>query len=184
MLRTRVGYAGGSKEKPTYHAMGDHTEAIAIDFDPTVISYEELLTRFWDNHYCASNVRSAQYRHAVFYHNDEQRKLAEATRETAAAKAGITLEQVGTAIVPATPFTYAETYHQKYALTRHHDLRDFLEETYPTGKALADSAVATRLNAYLGSGFDKAAEAFGAELASYGLPESLSDYVRKHARVR
>lgn len=164
--------------------MGDHTEAIAIDFDPTILTYEELLGYFWDNHYCAGNVRSTQYRNAVFYHNEEQRQLAEATREKAAAKAGIGVEQVGTAIIPATPFTYAETYHQKYALPLHHDLYDFLVETYPTSKALADSAVATRLNSYLGSGFEKSLERLEAELPGYGLPEKLVEYVRKAARVR
>ena len=68
MLRTRVGYSGGTTKSPTYRAMGDHTEAIAIDFDPTVISYQELLRRFWDSHYCASNVSSRQYMNVVFYH--------------------------------------------------------------------------------------------------------------------
>ncbi len=50
MIRTRVGYAGGSEENPTYYDLGGHTETVEIDYDPTRISYEELLAIFWDSH--------------------------------------------------------------------------------------------------------------------------------------
>ena len=131
MLRTRVGYCGGEVAHPTYRSIGDHTEAISIDFDPANLRYEDLLTRFWDNHYCSSNVGRRQYMNALFYQNDEQQELAEATRVTAAEKSGIPVESVQTAILPAGIFTYAEGYHQKYALTSHHELRAFLSDTIP-----------------------------------------------------
>ena len=182
MLRTRVGYCGGTKESPTYRSMGDHTEAIAIDFDPTVISYEDLLKRFWDDHYCASNVGMRQYMNAVFYHDDEQKALAEKHRALAAQKLGITVDSVQTALLPVGRFTYAEAYHQKYALTPHRELRAFLSETYPDGKSLADSTVATRLNAYLGSGFERDRETLEKEIASYGLPDKLRTYVLQKAK--
>ncbi len=181
MLRTRVGYCGGTKEKPTYLSMGDHTEAVAIDFDPSVTSYGDLLERFWDGHYCGSNVSSRQYMYAVFYQNDEQRRLAEESRAKAAARQGIAVEDVKTAILPAGRFTYAENYHQKYYLTRHGEVRDFLRRIYPTSKALADSTVATRLNAYLGSGFDKDPARLAAEIESYGLPDKVTRYVLRTA---
>jgi len=50
VIRTRVGYAGGSTNNPTYYNLGDHSETVQIDYDPTRISYEELLEVFWDSH--------------------------------------------------------------------------------------------------------------------------------------
>ncbi len=118
---------------------------------------------------------------ALFYHNEEQKALAEKTRGAAAAKAGIPEEAVQTAILPAGTFTYAEAYHQKYSLTRHRELRTFLTQTYPTAKELADSTVATRLNAWLGSGFDRDPDALANEIGNYGLPDKLRDYVLSKA---
>ena len=91
-----MGYAGGTKEHPTYHALGDHTEAVAIDFDPTVISYEDLLKRFWEGHHCGTNFGGRQYMNAVFYHNPAQKKLAEKWRAVAAKKEGIPVSKVKT----------------------------------------------------------------------------------------
>ena len=184
MLRTRVGYCGGTKESPTYRSMGDHTEAIAIDFDPTVISYEDLLERFWASHHCGSGTWGRQYMNAVFYHNDEQRKLAEASQRKAARKEGIASDKVKTKILPVRRFTYAEGYHQKYALPRTSEVRLFLQDVYPTAKELADSTVATRLNAYLGSGYDRNVAVLEKEIAEYGLPEKLAARVLEEARRR
>jgi peptide-methionine (S)-S-oxide reductase len=177
VLRTRVGYAGGATQKPTYYGMGDHTEAIAIDFDPKVISYEKLLEYFWSGHRCGSNFGGSQYRNVVFYHGDGQKKLAEKWRGIAAKKQGIAEGQVKTGLFPATPFTYAEDYHQKHVLSRHPEVRAFLEKTYPGAKELADSMVATRLNAWLGAGYVTDREVLEKEIESYGLPEKLERYV-------
>lgn len=184
MLRTRVGYCGGSKESPTYRSMGDHTEAVSIDFDPSVISYEDLLERFWASHHCGSGTWSRQYMNAVFYHNDEQRKLAEASQKKAARKQGLAPDKVKTSILPVGMFTYAEGYHQKYSLRRNSEVRLFLEELYPTPKEFADSTVATRLNAYLGSGMDRDLEAFEKGVGQYGLPDKLRAAVLEKVRRR
>ena len=151
--------------------MGDHTEAISIDYDPEVISYNDLLDHFWNAHRCDSNNSSRQYMNAVFYQNDEQHKAATASLEAQAKRLGIDPSKVKTHILPVLEFTYAEGYHQKYYLTRYSDIRDFLSETFPDAKSLADSTVATRLNAYLGTGMDKDWKAFLAEIPRYGLPE-------------
>lgn len=182
MLRTRVGYAGGTKAKPTYRMMGDHTEAISIDYDPKVISYDDLLNHFWNAHRCDRNNSSRQYMNAVFYQNDAQRKIAEASRAKQVERLGISMTEVATHILPVREFTYAENYHQKYYLTRHSDIRAFLSETYPDAKSLADSTVATRLNAYLGSGMAKDWQTFLKELPSYGLPEKLESQLTKLAK--
>lgn len=184
MLRTRVGYCGGTKESPTYRSMGDHTEAVAIDFDPRVIGYEDLLERFWASHHCGSGSWGRQYMNAVFYHNDEQRKLAEASKEKAARKQGLAPDKVKTAILPVGVFTYAEGYHQKYSLRRNSEVRLFLEEVYPTPKEFADSTVATRLNAFLGSGMDRDLDSFEQEIGKFGLPEKLQASVLQNVRKR
>lgn len=178
-MRTRVGYCGGTKENPTYYSLGDHTEAISIDYDPTLLSYEDLLGHFWRGHRCNSVNRSTQYRNAVFYRDDEQRKLAETSLADEAERRHLPSNAVTTDIVPMGTFTYAEGYHQKYYLTRHDALRAFLNATYPSAQALADSTVATRLNAYLGTGMQLDWQAFAKELPQYGLPPELESALQR-----
>ena len=171
MLRTRVGYAGGEKKNPTYYSLGNHTEVISIDYDPTVLSYGDLLKLFWTAHRCDQLNYSRQYMNAVFYHDEKQRKAGEKSRKEAAGKQGVKEAAVQTSIVPVGDFTYAEEYHQKYYLTQHQELRAFLSKTYPDAKSLADSTVAARLNAYLGNGRKSDWSAFLKELPEYGLPD-------------
>ncbi len=163
-------------EKPTYYAMGDHTEAISIDFDPDLISYSELLDHFWQGHRCERNNSSTQYQNAVFYRNDEQKKLAEQALKNRADTLGIKPEKVATKIIPVKTFTYAEKYHQKYAIRG--DIRETIDSLFPDAKSLADSTVATRLNAYLGDGIDQDTEKFLSELSDYNLSEKLEDTIR------
>lgn len=157
--------------------MGDHTEAISIDYDPSVISYSELLAYFWKGHRCEYNNSSTQYMNAVFYRNNEQKELAETGLKIRAASLGISADAVATKILPVKVFTYAEKYHQKYAIRG--DIRARIDEIYPDSKSLADSTVATRLNAYLGRGEDQNRSEFLEELAEYGLSEALEKEVRK-----
>jgi len=182
VLRTRVGYAGGEREKPTYRSMGDHTEAISIDFDPKVISYDELLGYFWNGHRCQSVGRSRQYMNAVFFHNEKQKTVAEESLRKQAERLGISSYEIETKLLPVKSFTYAEGYHQKYSLDR--DLREFLEQTYPETKAFADSAVGARLISFLGSGVEKDWDLFLEELPSYGLPEKLETRLRVMAEKK
>lgn len=180
-MRTRVGYCGGRKEHPTYHDLGDHTEAISLDYDPSAISYKQLLDLFWSSHRCDRTNGSLQYMNAIFYRNDEQKALAQASLVKRASQIGIAESGIQTAVVPVHIFTYAEVYHQKYYLTRYAELREFLNNVYPDGKSLGDSAVATLLNAYLGSGMERNWELFRKELNAFGLPEKLELALRKTA---
>lgn len=184
MLRTRVGYAGGDKSNPTYYAMGDHTEAITIDYDPSVLSYDDLLKYFWQGHRCDQVNSSVQYMNAVFYRDEAQKELAKASLAMEATRRGISKGDVETKVLPMKRFTYAEGYHQKYYLTRFRDVRGFLNETYPDAKSLADSTVATRLNAILGSGMDKDWKAFLKELPKYDLPEEMESVLKKAAESK
>jgi methionine-S-sulfoxide reductase len=114
VVRTRVGYAGGAKKEPTYRNLGDHTETVQVDYDPTIISYGELLEVFWANHDPDRQARSRQYMNVIFYHNDEQKRLAEESKAHRAARSPGVIQ---TAILPATEFTLAEYYHQKSLLS-------------------------------------------------------------------
>lgn len=178
MIRTRAGYCGGATPAPTYRSMGDHTETISVDYDPAVISLEELLDHFWEAHNCERNHPGRQYRNVVFHRDERQKTLIEASRDRQAEKLGLSPEAVRTHIEPVTPFTYAEGYHQNYLLTRHSEIRSFLEEVYPDPKDFADSAVATRLNAWLGWGREIDADLAREELETFGLPERLAGRVR------
>lgn len=116
------GYSGGGVVNPTYQQVctgsTGHAEAVQITFDPAVISYEELLYVFWRTHDPTTLNRQGadvgtQYRSAIFYHNDEQKAIAERSKaETGAA--GLWPNPIVTEIVPFRNFYKAETYHQNY----------------------------------------------------------------------
>ena len=148
MLRTHVGYAGGRKAKPTYHDLGDHTEAIEVEYDPAVVSYEKLLEVFWSAHDPRGPVGSVQYRSAIFTHDEVQRAAAESSKAARERARGATMN---TAIEPATPFTNAEDYHQKWYLRRSRDVVAALVGLVGDERALIDSTLAMRLNAYYGN---------------------------------
>jgi len=146
VIRTRVGYAGGTSDNPTYHRLGDHSETIQIDYDPTVISYRELLEVFWRSHDPAGQSWSRQYMTAVFYHNEDQKRLAEETRDQVARMLG---QKIETRILPLTGFHRAEDYHQKYYLRGVPDLAGELLAVYPNLNDFVNSTAAARLNGYV-----------------------------------
>jgi peptide-methionine (S)-S-oxide reductase len=121
---TSVGYAGGFTANPTYEetctGRTGHTEAVQIVFDPAVVSYEQILKLFWENHdptqlFGQGNDVGTQYRSAIYTTSGEQARIAAASREafqpvlTAAGGGEITTE-----IAPLRDFYYAEDYHQQY----------------------------------------------------------------------
>lgn len=119
---TMVGYIGGHTKNPTYEevSMGEtgHAEAIEITYDPKEADYEKLLTIYWHN--IDPTVENAQfvdhgtqYRTGIFYHNEEQRRLAEDSKKKLAAS-GKFDKPIKTEIVPASTFYPAEDYHQQY----------------------------------------------------------------------
>ena len=147
MARTRAGYTGGRKPRPAYVSLGDHAEAVEMDFDPGVIGYNELLDIFWASHDPARPAPSRQYMSAVFYHDDRQKEAALRGRDREAARRGVPLH---TLVAPAERFYRAEGYHQKYYLRRHRGLMKALAALYPDPRQLADSTAAARLNGCLG----------------------------------
>jgi methionine-S-sulfoxide reductase len=126
VVDTEVGYAGGSTEGPTYEHVKTgrtgHAESIRVVFDPDRLSYEALLGWFFRIHDPTTpnrqgNDMGTQYRSAIFYHDDEQRRVAEAVKRRVD-ESGKWRRPVVTEIVPAGPFYPAETYHQDY-LVKH-----------------------------------------------------------------
>jgi peptide-methionine (S)-S-oxide reductase len=119
---TRVGYTGGEVKNPTYKDVctdnTGHAEAVEVDYDPSKVSYEDLLNVFWENHDPTQLNRQGpdfgtQYRSAIFYHSPEQEQEAKASKEKLT-KSGRFSRPVVTQIVPATTFYEAEDYHQQY----------------------------------------------------------------------
>ena len=123
---TAVGYAGGIKENPTYEDVctdrTGHAEVVEVEFDPSQISYDELLDVFWSNHNPATLNRQGpdvgtQYRSAIFYHSAEQEATAMASKERLG-KSGRFNRPVVTQIEAAPKFWRAEEYHQRYLQKR------------------------------------------------------------------
>jgi len=122
VLGTSVGYAGGTLTNPTYRDVCSgrtgHAEVVEVVYDPARISYDDLLTVFWDNHDPTQKDRQGpdigkQYRSAIFYHTPEQQ--ATAARSKAAREAsGRHRRPIATEITAASPFYVAEDYHQQY----------------------------------------------------------------------
>ena len=122
VISTTSGYTGGKTKNPTYEQVSSgttgHAEAVEVEYDPTKVTYQKLLDVFWhnvdptqrDGQFCD---HGSQYRTAIFYQNEEQKKLAEASK--AALDKGKPFKgAIVTEIVPAPEFYRAEEYHQDF----------------------------------------------------------------------
>jgi peptide methionine sulfoxide reductase msrA/msrB len=117
------GYTGGQNENPTYAEVSagstGHVEAIQVQYDPSQVSYEQLLAVFW-RHIDPTDAggqfidRGSQYRSVIFYHDEEQRELAEKSKEEMG-KSGKFAKPIATEIQKFTRFYEAEDYHQDYS---------------------------------------------------------------------
>ncbi len=124
VISTTVGYTGGDVANPTYEQVSaggtGHAESIRVIYNPQKITYQQLLDVFWhnvdpltkDRQFCDAG---HQYRTAIFYHTDEQRRLAEESKQSLGAS-GRFDRPIVTEIAAAGPFYPAEEYHQKYYL--------------------------------------------------------------------
>jgi peptide-methionine (S)-S-oxide reductase len=116
------GYAGGTVENPTYYEVASkttgHAESLQLQFDPKIISYEKILDIFWATHDPTSlnqqgYDRGPEYRSVIFYHNDEQKRIAEESKEKLD-KSGKYNDPIVTEIVPFTNFYKAEDENQNF----------------------------------------------------------------------
>lgn len=147
VLRTRVGYAGGTTENPTYRQMGDHTETVEVDYDPSRVSYDDLLKVFWNNHYPNRDAyKGRQYLSILRYRSEEQRHDIERVKKEMEFVLG---EEIETEIAPFDLFTLAEMRHQKYYLKRYPKALEQIEAFFPLMDMLVDSTFAARLNGFV-----------------------------------
>ena len=122
VLETVVGYMGGRTQQPTYKEVctdeTGHAEVVQLKYDDSKLKYEDLLHSFWNMHDPTAMNRQgpdegSQYRTAIFYHSEEQKNIAEKSKDELNAS-GLYSKPIATEIVPAAEFWRAEDYHQKY----------------------------------------------------------------------
>ena len=122
VVNTTVGYAGGTMDNPSYKDVctdrTGHAEVVLVEYDPSEVSYEELVKKFWEIHDPTTLNRQGpdsgtQYRSIIFYFNADQEMRARASKE-ALEKSGKYKNPLVTEIVGASPFYKAEEYHQEY----------------------------------------------------------------------
>jgi peptide-methionine (S)-S-oxide reductase len=122
VVSTAVGYTGGTAENPTYKQVCSgktgHAEAVEVEYDPTRVSYDDLLAVFWENHDPTQLNRQGwdvgtQYRSAIFSRTPEQETAARASKE-GLERSGRYRRPIATEITPASTFWRAEEYHQQY----------------------------------------------------------------------
>lgn len=120
VISTQVGYTGGAMDNPTYEDVctdeTGHAEAVEITYDPDKVSYEKLLDVFWNNHNPTQSNRQGpdvgtQYRSAIFYHNEKQKKASQKSLKEQQKKYK---DKIATEIKSSSKFYKAEEYHQQY----------------------------------------------------------------------
>lgn len=135
---------------PTYRSIGDHSEAVEVEYDPRIITYAELLRLFWEGHEPMRPAWTRQYASIIFWRDEEERRLAEeslAGREAGRGKVYTRVERLNR-------FHRAEDYHQKYYLRGAGELMTDFAAIYPDNRpdarAFTDSPAAARVNGYVG----------------------------------
>jgi peptide-methionine (S)-S-oxide reductase len=124
VVATAVGYAGGYTANPTYEEVCSgrtgHAETVLVAYDPSKVTYEELLKAFWEDHDPTQGMRQGndvgtQYRSAIFVADEEQRRAAQSSRDMYQERLNAAgYGEITTEIADAGPFYYAEDYHQQY----------------------------------------------------------------------
>ena len=142
VVRTRVGYAGGTRTDPSYHALGDHTEVFQVDFDPGRTSYRALAERALDGHDPNRQVPKTQYQNVLFAATADQRE----TLATLLEERGLKADAIGTRIERLDRFYLAEDYHQKHSLRGTPGLQSVFEELGYDDAELRESPAAAVLN--------------------------------------
>lgn len=194
VVRTKVGYAGGSTMNPTYKEMGDHTETVQIEFDDLILPYEEIVRLFWDQHN-PSNINcynGRQYQSLLFHHDAEQKAVIDAELERRQREG---LGRPDTEILPYADFHPAEERHQKYYVKRYPNAVAALENLSGSGSesgdgrsdgrgdghgddaAWTDTTIAARLNG-IAKGYSSM-ERLKSELASWPMSGTERDVLMR-----
>jgi len=144
VVRTRVGYAGGTTTEPTYHDLGDHTEVFQVDYVPETRSFVDLLEIVFRSHDPNRQTPTIQYQNIVFVSTADQREALSSYFD-ANDLSGAAIE---TRIEPLSQFYLAETYHQKHSLRGQQGLINTFEKAGYVDADIRQSPAAAKLNAY------------------------------------
>ncbi len=145
IIRTRVGYAGGTLDHPTYRQLGDHTETVEMDYDTRILSLENLLDVFWNNHnpFNINEYKGRQYQSLVLYRGQNQLNVIQKVMKIREEQGK---EKPDTEIAPYNRFYPAEDRHQKYYLKRYPNAIEELSNLFPSPQELTNATLAARLN--------------------------------------
>lgn len=144
VVRTRTGYAGGTTPDPTHKNMADHTETVEVDYNPALVTYQELLEVFFQSHNPNRKpYRQREYISLILYHDEKQKEAAERKKLEKERIAG---EEVKTEISPYSGFTVAKERQQKWHIKRNKEAIKRLGQLYVTADQLLDSTLAARMN--------------------------------------
>jgi len=153
VVRTRVGYAGGTKPDPTYRDLGNHTEAFQIDYRPEEHPFGDLLDNAFRSHDHTRQPTKVQYQNVVFVSTAEQAEAVDAYLDSR----GLTSDGIETRVEQLSAFHLAENYHQKHSLRAGQSLLNTFEQAGYDDVDLRESPAAAKLNGY----------AAGREISSY-----------------
>ena len=172
MWRTRVGYAGGEQANPTYGNVGDHSECVQVEFDPSVVSYAELVDRALSWYDPEGGPSSGQYAYIVLANDDEQLRIARERADAVSEKIG---RPITTRVEPLAKFWPAEDYHQKYYLRSDRQFMGQFKSMFGDDEtAFRESTAAMRVNGYLSG------DGSGAQLQEEIGLLGLDDAAREH----
>ncbi|WP_434303156.1 peptide-methionine (S)-S-oxide reductase [Clostridium botulinum] len=146
VIKTYVGYTGGSTLFPTYNSIGNHLETVEIYYDSSKIAFEDLLMVFEKNHNYTTRPNLLQYNSAILYNNENEKELCLNWKKS---KEEELTKEVLTKISPIEKFYYAEFYHQKYYVQLEPVIMSNLRSKFSTGNDLISSPLCHKLNAYL-----------------------------------
>jgi len=146
VVRTRVGYAGGTKPDPSYEVLGDHTEVVQVDYDPDRLCFADLLERAFDSHTPHEQSRKRQYQYVVFTESDDQQAQLRSFLDAN----GYDPEGIETRLEQLSAFHVAEAYHQKFNLGGSRWATDPFETAGYSETEIRESPAAAKLNAHLG----------------------------------
>ena len=178
VIRTCVGYAGGTTAAPTYDAIGDHIETVWVEYDATRVDYTDLLLLFWASHDPTRAPFKRQYQPALFPQTNSQAEQARASRTAREREEGT----LTTEVIEEASFHRAEPYHQNYKLRRHAVLCDAVRQMYPTEEAFIDAPSATLVNGYVGG--HRAPRHLDDDLPQLSLPKEAAQTLRTLAARR
>jgi len=145
VVRTRVGYAGGTITDPTYHDLGDHTEAFQVGYDPEEQSFVDLLDLVFRSHDPTQQTRKTQYQNIIFVATADQR---EALADYLDAN-DYTVDGIATRVEQRSRFVPAEDYHQKYSLRNKRSIMGAFEAAGYDETAIRESPAAATLNGHV-----------------------------------